>query len=118
MAEIDTLLLVNLSERTPYQEIEFFQQMEDQGWQRFEDSYALYAAYPGYLEDREVVAQCERDLRQAAKYSGMDDWDAICLLKESSENPNRLAIAERPVVLRARNWSIIAQRRKVRSSQS
>lgn len=94
MADIDVLLLVKLPERTPYQEVEFFQQMEEQGWQLVEDCQALYAAYPGSIGDREVVAQSERDLRQAAEYSGVTGWDAVCLLKDSSSKSNRLAIME------------------------
>lgn len=92
MADIDVLLLVKLPERTAYQEVEFFQQMEEQGWQLVEDGNALYAAYPGSIGDREVVAQSERDLRQAAEYSGVKSWDAVCLLKELSGESDRLAI--------------------------
>ncbi len=92
MPDIDVLLLVNLTELTPYQEVEFFQQMEEQGWQLVENGHALYAAYPGSYGDREVVAQSQRDLRQAAEYSGVKDWDAVCLLKDSSGNSNRFAI--------------------------
>lgn len=94
MPDIDVLLLVTLPEMTPYQEVEFFQQMEEQGWQLVENGTALYAAYPGSIGDRGVVAQSKRDLRQAAEYSGLEDWDAVCLLKDSSGHSNRFAISK------------------------
>ncbi|MBC7819202.1 MAG: hypothetical protein IAG10_20110 [Planctomycetaceae bacterium] len=92
MADIDVLLLVDLPEQTPYQEVEFFQQMEEEGWQSVEDGQALFAAYPASIGDSVILAQCERELRQAAEYSGVKGWDAVCLLKDSSGNPNRFTI--------------------------
>ena len=94
MPDIDVLLLVNLPELTPYQEVEFLQQMDEQGWTFVEECQGFYAAYPGSIGDREVVAQSERELRRAVEYSGLKGWDAVCLLKDSSGNSSRTVIVQ------------------------
>lgn len=82
MPHVDVLLFVNLQQATPYQEIEFLHEMEQRQWQRLEESPAFFAAFPRSIGDRDVIAQSERDLKDAAEYSGIDEWDAVCLLKD------------------------------------
>lgn len=78
--EKEVLLLVELREATPYQEQQFRREMCNRDWQLMQDDRALYAAFPGATSDSGIVRASESEVCAAAEDSGIEDWEAVCVL--------------------------------------
>lgn len=80
MSDIDVLLLVELKGATPFQEDQFRREMHDRDWTMMPDGRGLYAAFPESTTDSGIVRASESEVSEAAEYSGIDDWEAVCVL--------------------------------------
>lgn len=80
MSDVDVLLVVELRDATPYQEDQFQQEMRNRDWVPMEDGRSLYAAFPGSTTDSGILRASESEVSEAAQDSGIEDWDAVCVL--------------------------------------
>ena len=80
MREIDVMLVVELHDATPYQQDQFRKEMYSRDWVPMADGRALYAAFPGSTTDSGIIRTSEGEVSEAAEDSGIDDWEATCVL--------------------------------------
>jgi|AP95_1055475.scaffolds.fasta_scaffold146474_1 hypothetical protein len=80
MSEKEVLLVVELRDASPYQEEQFRQEMCSRDWQPMQDDRALYAAFPETATDSGIVRISESEISEAAQGSGIEEWEAVCVL--------------------------------------
>ncbi len=80
----DVLAVVSLSGASKNQQIKFMNEMLDRNWRATNVCRGGYvAAFPREVDDERIVTQSEREISECASLSGIDGWDAVCVMNDA-----------------------------------
>lgn len=67
-------------------------ELHQRNWQPvdFEELDGFVRQMPGHLTDSDAIRLAERDAAEAAEATGIEEWDAICVLSPPTEATHQL----------------------------
>lgn len=83
MESLDVVAIVSVGEASRDQKIAFMGAMLDRQWRAIpECANGYFAAFPRDTGETQAVAQSEYEIGECAQLSGIQEWDAVCLLQD------------------------------------
>ena len=88
---VDVLLTVSLLGPDRRQRNRFDEAMIERGWWKLPDVPECYqVGFRDVADDRDVVQECEQDVKTAAQMTGVTRYQATCLISPDSSGPSAI----------------------------